>query len=275
MLLYFAQMAATQATPAYSTFNSHPDGAKLLFDGLRNAGIVKVSRQLKSLALQKPRNSAVFFLGIPSPAFELTPELEAAAAAGNRLIVTVTNEVPVDKDWKPLPDIGPEVWQRNFGKGNITLVAHAQRLSNKGIATEEANRQLLRRLVGDYAAAVFDEAHLGIRETGSLAGLARHYHLQGLVAGLLLLAALFIWSRSVSFPPARPVSQMAMTGSDNRQMLAELISRHLKGQLIKTCVAEWNRTRAHAPAMEAPEESSPVAAYARLQEAFEERTKCR
>jgi hypothetical protein len=290
-LLYFAQLAAVQSAPAYSTFNTHPDGAKLLFDGLREAGTVKVSRQLKSVSLQKPKDSAVFFLGIVPFELEVASpqyfdELENAASAGNRLIIAVANNayaypeakalrwglyfvpnsISVDKSWRALPEFGPDVWQRNFGKGNVILVAHAQRLTNKGVATTEANRELLRRLLGDYPAVVFEEAHLGITETGSIAGLARHYHLEGLVAGLLLVAILFIWSRSVSFPPAPAIPENPMAGSDTRTMLTELMSRHLKGRLMAACVAEWNRTRGHAAAIQAPEESDPVSAYAKVQE---------
>ena len=87
-------------------------------------------------------------------------------------------------------DCGSELegfWRRRldarFWFSEIVLVGRGQRLSNKGIATEAANRALLYELVKGQRAAIFEEAHLGIRETGSIVGLARHYHLQGLMAG--------------------------------------------------------------------------------------------
>jgi|GEM_PF-5177104 len=271
-LVYFAQSYASQSLPAYSTLNTKPNGAKLMFDALSDAGFVQVSRQFKSIELQKPKNAGVFFLGAEPGEVE---ERETSARAGNRLVFSSrTNGVP-EKAWQPLPDFGPGVWRRGFGKGDIILVANPERLTNKGIATESANRGLLRKLLAGYHAAVFEEAHLGIRETGSIAGLARHYHLQGLIAGLLLLAALFIWSRSVSFPPLPQVPAEPLTGVDNRAMLAELMSRHLMGQLLTTCVAEWNRTRSHAPAIQAPDAASAVAGYAALQESLQQKTKFR
>jgi hypothetical protein len=106
-------------------------------------------------------------------------------------------------------------------------------------------------------------------------GLARHYHLQGSVVGLILVAALFVWNRSVNFPPTPAAREEIPLGSDSRSMLAELMSRHLKGQLIATCVAEWNRTRAHAPALAVPAERDAVTAYTKLQETLREKTEFR
>lgn len=304
-LLYFANSAALQSTPAYSTFNTGPDGAKLVFDALRDARLVQVSRQFKSVSLQKPHHATVLFLGVEPLTLTTSEqsyfdELERSAENGNCLVLAVTNDPPslkpkhellertgvrfvtdknthtssidVDKSWKPLPEYSPYVWQRDFGQGSIILVGEAGRLTNKGIATSDENRHLLQQLISNRSSVVFEEAHLGIRETGSIAGLARHYHLQGFIAGLILLAALFVWSRSVSFPPMPPLPEKASLGVDARSMLVELMSRHLKGQLMAACVAEWNRTRAHAPAIQVPEENNPVVAYTKLQESLAGRT---
>lgn len=181
----------------------------------------------------------------------------------------------LDKSWQSLPEAGSEVWQRKFGKGAIVFVGHTDRLNNKGIATSEGNRRVLRHLLGDYGAVVFEEAHLGIQETGSIAGLARHYHLQGLLAGLILVAALFVWSRSISFPPAPPTTEKLLVGSDTRSMLRELMSRHLKGNVLAICVAEWNRTSPRSPSLEVPEGSDVLAAYSKLQRSLQEKAKFR
>ena len=260
---YFAHLAAFESIPAYSTLNSGPKGAKLLFDSLNEAQIVPVARQFKSLAIQKPHNATVFFLAAQPSAFE---ELKAAARTGNRVIASVTDArlFPfVSKTWLPL-ETG--VFQHTYGRGEVIVITDAARLTNKGIATSAPDRQLFTQLLIGHPAALFEEAHLGIRETGSIAGLARHYRLQGLLLGLVLLAGMFIWSRSVSFPPAPEAIDEAVAGSDTRSLLTELMSRHLKDRLVAACVAEWNRTRGHAPAIEVPAETNPVAAYAQLQE---------
>jgi len=307
VLVYFAQAAATEAAPAYSTWNMNPDGARLLFDGLREAGFAAVSRQFKPVSLEKPKRAAVFFLGVP--ALDLHYEdaaffdaMEAAARRGNRLIIAVPEEstytfrkdekkalletrwgvrfasekgnfsaTPIaDKHWTPA---GDGVWMRDFGSGEIALVARGQRLSNKGIADEAANRLLLYELVKGHPAVIFDEAHLGIRETGSIAGLARHYHLQGLMAGFLVLAGMFVWSRSVRFPPAAAVPEKKVAGADARGMLTELMSRYLKKDLMAVCVAEWNRTRGLAQLIQTPAETNAVAAYAGIQQQLQDQRK--
>jgi hypothetical protein len=300
-LIFFARSAAVQSLPEYSTLSTAPNGAKLLFDGLNDAGFVAVSRQFKSVSLQRPRHSTVFFLGVDPfallvadrPSFE---EVRTAAAAGNQIVIAVINrktidpedlgkqgdewgihvrstEVTVDKDWIALPEYGPQVWRQRFDKGSIILLGHADRLSNKQIATSDASRHLFAELVGGYPSVVFEEAHLGIRESGSIAGLARHYHLQGLAAGLILVASLFVWNRSVAFPPVPSLRETTLFGSGTRAMLTELMSRHLKGRLLATCVAEWNRTRGRAAALVVPEQSSAVSAYAELQDSLHEKTK--
>ncbi len=314
-LIYFAQSAASQSAPAYSTLNTGPQGAKLLFDGLRDAKFVSVSRQYKPISVQKPRNATVFFLGFEAWSLQFEDKaffasMEESAKQGNLLVMALPydkaddysvekSDKPkkkdlletrwgirlisekgiysafpiVDKTWQPMPDVGTDVWQRTFGKGKIVLIANGQRLDNQAVAKDPASRRMLHQLVSQHPTAVFEEAHLGINETGSIVGLARHYHLQGLIFGFILLALLFVWSRSVSFPPAPPAQEKTMLGTDTRSMLTELMSRHLKGQLISTCVMEWNRTRSHAPALALPSESNPVAAYTQIQNSMQKKNK--
>jgi len=306
VLIYFAQSAATQSAPAYSTWNTSPQGAELLFDGLKESGFVQVMRQFRPVSIQKPQGATVFFLGVS--AFALNTEdaayfdaMEAAARRGNDLVIAIPDEstYTFKKDEKktmletrwgirfasdkgifsasPLMDnswqvVQEGVWRKAFGKGCLTVVGKGQRFDNKGIASDEANRALLYQLVSAHPLVIFEEAHLGIRESGSIVGLARHYHLQGLMAGLLVLAGLFVWSRSVSFPPPAPVQEKTLTGSDTRAMLTELMSRHLKNELLATCVAEWNRTRGQAPILSADRsETNAVKAYAQIQQDLQDR----
>jgi hypothetical protein len=96
-LIYFAQSAATQSAPAYSSWNTGPDGAKLLFDGLAESGLVNVSRQFKPITLQKPQQATVFFLGVDAYTLdgedsEYFDSMEAAANRGNNLVIAIPDQ---------------------------------------------------------------------------------------------------------------------------------------------------------------------------------------
>jgi hypothetical protein len=56
-------------------------------------------------------------------------------------------------------------------------------------------------MLGGNQRVVFDESHLGEVESGSIAGLARNYHLEGLALALLTLAGLYVWKNSSSLLP--------------------------------------------------------------------------
>src|ERR1700712_889062 len=108
-LLYFANAAALQSTPAYSTLNTGPDGAKLLFDSLRDTGLVQVSRQFKSVSLQKPHHATVLFLGVEPLTLATSEhsyfdELEKSAKNGNCVVMAVTNDPAGSKPKRELPE---------------------------------------------------------------------------------------------------------------------------------------------------------------------------
>src|SRR6185503_8188212 len=88
----------------------------------------------------------------------------------------------------------------------------------------------------------FDEYHLGVAETGTLAALARKYGLQGLVAAVLLLAALFIWQSSASFLPPREVEEEEVLGKSAVSGFVNLLRRGVPTADLPTlCVKEWRR----------------------------------
>ena len=185
---------------------------------------------------------------------------------------TVSVEAP--SPWQPLSDEEPDViFERKFGAGSVVLLPHVSRISNAALAKDEKSRQLIPVLIGNYRTVIFDEAHFGMLESGSIAGLARRYRLQGLMAGLLVLAALFLWSRSVAFPPVRETQENGqpglMVGNDARRTLVSLLSRHIPPEdLLRICVAEWNRVRPDKKITEdgGTAGKDPVTAYRNIQE---------
>ncbi|HEU5395732.1 MAG TPA: DUF4350 domain-containing protein, partial [Verrucomicrobiae bacterium] len=95
------------------------------------------------------------------------------------------------------------VIERRFGPGSVVMATDSYLVSNEAML-KDRQAALLAWLVGANRHVVFDESHFGIVETSSVAMLVRKYRLHGLVAGLLLLAVLFLWKNSTSLVPAVP-----------------------------------------------------------------------
>ena len=180
---------------------------------------------------------------------ETFEELEKLASGGARLIIGFRSvpaertpkpgnhkpvETPLQKRWqvrltyaKQVDPADPRqtslafetaapVWQgnsslleRRFGLGTVLLVARSYPLSNEGLQKERATG-LIAHMLGGNRQVVFDESHLGEVESGSVAGLARNYHLEGLVA------AIFGARRTVSLEELGelPASPRDRTGRD-------------------------------------------------------------
>jgi hypothetical protein len=177
-----------------------------------------------------------------------------------------------DSSWQPVNGIDDAV-EKHFASagGTIVVALHSEDLSNETLATDATVLDEIAPLLGPQTSVVFDETHLGIEESGSIASLALRFKLQGLIAGLVLLVGLFIWNQSVSFPPPPSFQRQhdnQLQGADARGMFASLIARHLTPQaLIESCVAEWNRVKPQQRiTTEIPSKSDPVAVYQHLQE---------
>ena len=180
-----------------------------------------------------------------------------------------------DSSWQPVNGLAAAV-EKHFDKGGAVVVAlHSEDFSNESLATDADVLDEVPLLIGRNTAVVFDETHLGIEESGSVAALARHYKLQGLFAGLLLVVCLFIWNQSVSFPPPAQFENSEdkqVLGADARSTLRRpALVRHLTPQtLLESCIAEWNRMK---PQQRLSGELTakrwiPVATYWQLQESL-------
>jgi hypothetical protein len=281
-LLYFAGLDSPGTYPEMSSFNPEPSGAKLLFDTMSGVGKFSVTRNYLPLSQWRPANTSVVFLGIPADTLNIADkdffsELERLSQPNNRLILFITKDKlqakfnpkkpPVlggrwgvelydtgkriilkhDSSWQGV--VGVErAWEKRFPNGGtVVLALYSEQFSNESLAKDDAPLNLFLPLMGANTSVAFEETHLGIEETGSIAGLARRYRLQGLMAGLLLLAALFIWNRSVSFPPPTRFDNARETqvvGAAASGVFAGLIARHLTPRaLMEACVTEWNRAK--------------------------------
>ena len=169
----------------------------------------------------------------------------------------------------------PVIVARPYGTagGELILVSDTYFLSNEGLH-EAASPELLAALVGPARTVLFDESHLGISEHPGLMTLARRYRLQGALAALGLLAALFVWRNALSLLPPRPADARAagdapVAGRDAAAGFLNLLRRGVAPRdLPALCVAQW---RQHLPpgaggaAAEARHRATP-ANVARLEE---------
>jgi len=135
------------------------------------------------------------------------------------------------------------VVERVQGKGSIVLLANPFLLSNAAMV-DDRQTTFLAKVIGPMHLVVFDETHFGIEETGSIAALARRYHLQGLLLGLVITSALFIWKSAAGFPPSSggPKPAQSLMGEDSSAAFLNLLRRNIKtDEVLPTCVQAWGR----------------------------------
>jgi len=283
--LFHLQFAAGNTYPADSTLRSDPAGTKLIFESLeRVPGVTAVRSYQPVLRLLPDRDSTILMLGIEPRLFTVEPgedfrEFEDLAARGNRLVLGMRpgsgrapprrNDLELrwgvrfgldfDKEgndvlyfaeashWDVLERSGgrPLVIERAFGKGSIVLVAAGWLFHNQTVAGAR-HTALLARILGAHSRIVFDEAHFGIVETGSIVALAARFRLHGLALGLAICTVLFIWRNASSFPPlekAAPAEKIL--GRTSLSGLVTLLERHIPpSRVVPICWQEWLRSNA-------------------------------
>src|SRR6185436_18671942 len=143
----------------------------------------------------------------------------------------------------------PVVIERRLGPGHIVLCSDSYFASNEALRRER-HPDLLAWVIGARGRVAFDETHLGVMERPGAATLAWKYRLHGLIAGILLLAALFVWKNSVSFVPpydeAGEASGELVTGKDSASGFVNLLRRSISERdLLGICFDEWKKSFAH------------------------------
>lgn len=149
--------------------------------------------------------------------------------------------------WKVLYMCGtmPVVIERKYGNGSIVLVADSFLVSNEALRGER-HPKLLARLFSGPPTIIFDEDHNDLRENPGVASLARKYHLYGVIAGLVLLSALFVWKNMVRFIPSYEnagAGDNVVAGKESSEGFVNLLRRSIRPSAIfTTCTAEWRKT---------------------------------
>ncbi|MGA2590597.1 MAG: DUF4350 domain-containing protein [Bryobacteraceae bacterium] len=154
------------------------------------------------------------------------------------------------KNWEVLKPSaqGPLVVEKAFGKGSIVLVAAGRLFGNKAVA-EARQTALLTGIIrpqttGPPTRILFDEAHFGIVESGSVVALARRFRLHGLALGLALCTVLFIWRNASGFPPVSSVAPTEKVfGRTSVSGLVTLLRRHIApDRLVLACWQAWRKS---------------------------------
>jgi hypothetical protein len=263
--------------PAYSSLRKDPDGTSVLFESLKRlAPATERSYLPLENALWSHRTLLLLGAGpeqlLPGNALDHRV-LENLARQGNRIVLgftpglSVTPEVvaEIEKAWDVKIQIDPDsddrrmhfsahphwrmlhgepesadVIERPYGAGSLVLVASGAVFTNSELA-DAPDTALLSSMIGSSGDVVFDEAHLGIAETGSVMGLLRAFHLEGVLFGMLLPLALFIWRCARSFPPVpRSGPKQQIDGRRSFSGLVALLRRNLSpADLAAVCWQEW------------------------------------
>jgi hypothetical protein len=268
--LFNADFAGGEVYPEYSTLRADPEGSKLLFESLTHLPGLTVTRNFLPVQSLAANESTVVLLGL----HELDPDvMEKLAKRGNRVVAALR------EDWKPEPKESGEIfkqWQvriavdtekgradrlyfsqaqgwrameragekliaieRDFDHGTVALLAGSSDFSNESAVALDRLPQVTAAL-GASSRIVFDESHLGIAESGSVVGLARRFRMMGLAAGLAIVAALFIWRNSTSFPVRQASGPVALPGRTSASGLLTLLRKNLTPrELTAACWQEW------------------------------------
>ena len=197
---------------------------------------------------------------------------------------TVLNFGKPKEKWRTLyaSEGKPVLIERDYGAGSIVLAADSYFLSNEALRKERAPR-LLAWLTGTARTVVFDEESHGVREDPGIATLVRKYGLHGVAAGLLLIAALFVWKNATYLVPHAAQldpDRDLIRGRESGEGLINLLRRSIAPkQVLAMCAEEWKKAfdpggkslkSAHLEKVAAGG-SDPVAAYRAIAEVLSQK----
>jgi hypothetical protein len=291
--MFSAGFEAGGIYPVFSSLRKDPEGTSVLFESIRRLAPT-TERSYLPLASARWSGRTLLLLGAaPEQLLESTPldrrVVESLALQGNRVVLALKSEIVaskaaiegIQKAWgvkiqnagtQDEPEIQfsanpdwtvvqgdrehADIIERAFGAGSLVLVASSTVFTNGALA-ESPDTGLLVTIMGASEGIVFDEAHLGIVEAGSVMKLVGALHLQGILFGLLIPVGLFVWKCSASFPPAaRSGPTQHVEGRHSFSGLVALLRRNLaSADLAVACWQEWLRG---APRALTPERQAQV-----------------
>jgi hypothetical protein len=144
-------------------------------------------------------------------------------------------------------DDRPVIIERKFGKGTVVLSSDSYFFSNEALRTQR-HPQLLAHFMGSNSTVLFDETHFGINKSFGVVYFIIKYRFQWFAAGIILLAALFVWKNSVCFIPPHKNEheeneESFVSDKDYTQGLISLLRRNIpKEKILKICIEEWEKS---------------------------------
>jgi hypothetical protein len=140
----------------------------------------------------------------------------------------------------------PVIIERRFGSGSIIAASDTWFFSNEGLR-ESLAPALVAHIIGPPRRILFDEEHHGIAEQSNIAGLARKYRLEGALAAIGLVVALYLWSHAMPLLPARTSPRpddADLTGAGASEGFVNLLRRCVgKDSVLKACAEAWIKSQ--------------------------------
>lgn len=168
-----------------------------------------------------------------------------SADFGGRWVTRQWSFLKWDAPWKPTAGSDGRVYmlERGFGSGSVVLMLGLESFTNKTLLTKVDSARIAAALSGPRP-LIFDEAHLGVADDDTVAGYARLHHLEWLLLGLVVLAALYVWRSSVSFVPALPeIKGAEVVGREAHTALTSLLSQSIKKpDLPREIIDAWRES---------------------------------
>lgn len=155
----------------------------------------------------------------------------------------------LDPAWNMLyeSDGIPVVMERALGEGTVFLAGESYLLSNEAVRRDR-KPLFLAYLIGENGHIVFDESHLGIEQRPNIASLARRHGFMGPLAGIILLALLYVWKQSSPLLPPYSSEETSsrdrtVRGKDSMTGFINLLRRGIpRSRLASVCLEEWRKT---------------------------------
>jgi hypothetical protein len=137
----------------------------------------------------------------------------------------------------------PVVLERSWGRGSLVLIADSYHFSNEALRSARETG-FIQWTLGTAREILFDETHLGVEEDPGIATLARRYRLEGLAAGLVVLALLYLWRTTSSFIPRQAdPADSELVGRESNAGFVHLLRRAVTpSNLLTACMEEWEKT---------------------------------
>ncbi len=158
-----------------------------------------------------------------------------------------------DPAWKVVAYVGKEavVIERSYGKGTVVLASDTYFASNESLH-HGAEPGFLLWLTGGKEKVIFDETIHGTIETGGAMKLIRRYRAYGVILGILVFMALWVWRSAVPLVRGSDELDRGLVGEGGMVLgegtgsgLIRLLRRSIPSSLLLShCIEVWAQSRA-------------------------------